>query len=263
MSNLLRTSLTFCKRNASTILTCVGGAGVIATTITAVKATPKALRLIEEAEKVKEDKLTKFEKVKVAWKPYIPAVVIGVSTLGCVFGANILNKRQQAALVSAYALLDNSYKEYKQKLKELYGEEAHEEIVNAIAVEKAKDVDINAVNLCSNCSLTEDEACGEPVLFYDEFSNRYFESTIEQVIAAEYHFNRNFVLRGYCPLNELYIFLGLEPTDYGSTVGWSVEDELYWVDFNHRKIIMDDGLECYIIETPWGPTAEALEYYYY
>ena len=109
--------------------------------------------------------------------------------------------------------------------------------------------------------MTDDESCGDPVLFYDDWSGRYFESTIEQVIAAQYHINRNFVLRGYVTLNELYEFLGLETTEYGNTVGWAVEDEMYWIDFHQHKVIMDDGLECYIIETPWGPSPDFLEYY--
>lgn len=263
MNGLLRSSKLFIKRNASTILTSIGGVGVITTTILAVKVTPKALKALEEARDEKGEELNKLEVVKVAGPAYIPSVLTGVGTLACIFGANALNKRQQAALISAYALLDQSYKEYKDKLKELYGEEAHQKIVDAIAVEKAKEVGVTAPTAVANTTLTDEEPCGDPVLFYDEFGSRYFESTIEQVIAAEYHLNRNFVLRGYTVLNEFYDFLGIEPTDYGSTVGWSVEDEFYWIDFNHRKVTMDDGLECYIIETPYGPSVEALEYYYY
>lgn len=241
----------FWHRNASTILTALGGVGLIATTVLAVKATPKALQLIEEEKKNKKEELTKLEMVKTAAKPYIPAVLTGTATLICIFGANILNKRQQASLISAYALLDESYKKYRRKVVELYGEETHNEIINAIAVEEAKEVGITAPALATNTCLTSDEACGDPVLFYDEWSHRYFESTIEQVIAAQYHINRNFVLRGYVTLNELYDFLGLEPTDYGNTVGWAVEDEFYWIDFNQHKVLIDDDIECYIIETPW------------
>ena len=108
-----------------------------------------------------------------------------------------------------------------------------------------------------NCDLATEENDGEPKLFYDEHSNRYFEATIEQVIQAEYHLNRNFTLRGYVYLNEFYEFLGLSITEYGDVMGWAVNyDEIYWVDFNHRKVAMDDGLEVYIIETPYEPTYE-------
>lgn len=262
MSGLLRQSQLFIKHHGSTVLTCIGGVGVIATAISAVKATPKALQIIEDAEKQKGGELTKIEKIKMAGPKYVPAILLGVGTITCIFGANILNKRHQASLVSAYTLIDSSYEEYKQKLKELYGEEAHERIVDAIAIEEAREVSINADCLMANSCLTDDEACGDPVLFYDEFGGRYFESTIEQVITAEYHLNRNFVLRGYTVLNEFYDFLGLDPTDYGSEVGWTVEDELFWIDFNHRKVVMDDGLECFIIEALWGPSMDWKEYYY-
>lgn len=261
MNNLLSQSKLFWKRHGSTVLTCAGAVSMITTTVLAVKATPKALKALNEAKEEKGEELTVLETVRVAGPSYIPTVLIGTSTIACIFGANILNKRQQAAMMSAYALLDNSYKEYKAKLKELYGEETHQEIVNAIAVEKAKEVGITAESLCTNTCLTDDESCGEPVLFYEEWSGRYFESTIEQVITAQYHINRNLVLRGYVTLNELYEFLGLKITEYGDTLGWAVEDEFYWLDFNHHKATMDDGLECFIIETPWGPSPDFLEYY--
>ena len=125
MNNLLSKSKLFLKKNTSTILTCVGATGVIATTVMAVQATPKALTLIKEEETIKGGDLTKLEKVKVAGPTYIPAAVTGVATIACIFGANVLNKRYQASLISAYALLDTSFKDYKRKLKELYGQETH------------------------------------------------------------------------------------------------------------------------------------------
>ena len=264
MNGLLNRTQKFCKRNASTILTCIGGAGVIVTSVTAVKATPKALQLLDEAKKEKQEELTNTEKIKIAGPIYIPSILIGAGTIACIFGANILNKHNQAALISAYTLAESSFKEYKEKLKELYGEEAHQNIVNSIAVEKAKETHVTASYLLGYCDLTADEACGDPVLFYEEFSGRYFESTIEQVINAEYHLNRNYILRGYSHLNELYEFLGLETTDYGSALGWTPTDEgEFWIEFNHRKVVLDDGLECYILEMPFQPTSEFLEYNYY
>lgn len=250
------------KGTTAAILSVVGAVGVVVTSVMAVKATPKAMEILEEAKKEKGEELTVVEKVKVAGPTYIPAVAAGVGTVACILGATVLNKRQQAALMSAYAMVDSSYKQYKRKLVELYGEETHQNVIDAIAVEKAKEVGITAESICNLTCLTDSESCGEPVLFYDEWSNRYFESTIEQVITAEYHLNRNFILRGYATLNELYEFLGLELTDYGDTVGWAIEDEIYWVDFNHHKVVLDDGLEIYIIETPWGPSPDFLEYYY-
>ncbi len=261
MNGLLRSSQKFYKKHASTILTIAGGIGLVTTAVTAVKATPKAMALLEQAEKEKGEDLTTIEKINVAGPSYIPSVLIGAGSLVCIFGANVLNKRRQAALVSAYTLVDSSFKQYKHKLKEIYGEETHQEIVNAIAIEKAEEIKVSGAYFCETCDLTVSEACGDPVLFYEEYSNRYFEATIEQVINAEYHVNRNYALRGFVYLNELYEFLGLETTDYGSVMGWApTDDGEYWVEFNHRKVILDDGLECYILEMPFEPTYEPWDY---
>lgn len=249
--SLLQSSINFMKRNASTILTCAGGAGVIATSVLAVKATPKALTLLGKAKEEKGEDLTKLEKVKVAGPAYIPAVIMGASTIACIFGANIMNQRQQAALMSAYALLDNSYKDYKKKLAELYGEDTVEEIEEEIVRDKYKE------DLCP----VED---GKQ-LFYDDFSQRYFESTTEDVLRAEHEVNRMLAVHYGVYLNEFYELLGIERTDYGDYLGWStgelVETCWYsWIDFHHDKVVMDDGLEVTIITMGMEPTFDFENY---
>ena len=245
----------FLKKNSATILTVAAAVGVITTSVLSSKAAIKASRVLAHKEEEKGEKLTFEETISAVWTIYIPPVVAGMSTIACVFGANILNQRQQASLASAYALVDSSYKEYKAKLKELYGEEAHNNIVDAISAEKCDEVHISAGGLTSAYT-QEIESDTEPRLFYDEYSGRYFETTIEKVLLAEYHLNRNYILRGFARLNEFYEFLGIEPTDYGETVGWDICGEIYWIDFNHRKAFIgddNDGFECYIIEMPYYP----------
>ena len=241
--NLLRSSMIFLKKNASTILTCAGGVGVIATSVMAVTATPKALALLENAKEKKGEDLTKLEKVKIAGPVYLPAVLMGASTIACIFGANVLNKRQQAALMSAYALLDNSYKDYKKKVEELYGKDMDYFVREKITRDKYK----------KNKNQVEDDM----QLFYDEFSQRYFESTTENVIRAENKINR-IIATDYCVyLNEFYELLGVERVDYGDYLGWSM-DEI--IDFHHQKVIMEDGMECTIISMYTEPTFEFNDY---
>lgn len=261
LQNVAHSSKLYLKHNSSTILTIIGVLGVAATSIMTAKATVKAFETVNEVECEKKRELTKKEIVMVAAPSYIPAILIGASTVVCILGANALNKKQQAMLSSAYALASTSFKEYKNKVKELYGEETHNNVINAIVTEKAKDVHINSSYMFSNCD-TSLGGDSEPRLFYDVFSDRYFETTTEQVLSAEYHLNRNYILRGYATLNEFYEFLGLEPTDYGEILGWAPLDEgMYWVEFNHRKLIMDDGLECCILELPFEPREEYLDEY--
>ena len=124
------------KKASPTILTCIGAAGVVATAVLAVKATPKADSLIKADSRRNHDgdpyAATKLEAVKSCWKCYIPAAATGVATIICIFGANTLNKKQQASLASAYALVNRSYSDYKHKLKELYGEDAHKKIMGSV-----------------------------------------------------------------------------------------------------------------------------------
>ena len=247
----------FFKRNSSTILTCVGAVGVVATTIMAVKATPKAMALLEAAEKEKGEKLTKVEKVKVAGPSYIPTAVTGAATIACIFSAQILNKRQQAALTSAYALLNQSYQEYKNKVDELYGEEAGEKVRAEIAKDKYEESKV--------------EVHDGKQLFFDFYSGRYFESTLEHVRWAEYELNRAVKVNGGASLNEFYDFLGLEELPEYYMLGWSDAQvfEMYWhnwIEFEHEQVTIDDddesngGLECTIIHMPLEPFPEYLDY---
>ena len=254
LQTFTRDSMLYLKKYSPTLLTFLGAIGVVTTSVMTAKATVKAMELINEAECEKRETLTKKEITLLVGPSYFPSILVGASTIACIIGANMLNKKHQAMLSSAYALINTSFKEYKAKLKELYGEEAHNKIIDAIAVEKAKDVRITSECFLATCDLSVEDNDGEPKLFYEQFSRRYFESTIEKVMSAEYHLNRNYVLRGCAVLNEFYEFLGLEKTDYGDVLGWAPVDEgMYWLDFNHRKVVMDDGLECYIVEMMLDP----------
>ncbi len=71
----------FLKRNSTNILTCIGCMGMIATTISAIKATSKAIKLIEKAEERKGETLTPWEKTKVIHQVYIPTVTLGFAML--------------------------------------------------------------------------------------------------------------------------------------------------------------------------------------
>ena len=104
----------------------VGIAGMITTTILAVKATPKALKLLDEAKKEKEEEaveLKPIEVVKVAWKPYIPAMISGALSIGCIVGASTVHVKRNAALATAYQLAANTLSDYKEKVIETIGEE--------------------------------------------------------------------------------------------------------------------------------------------
>lgn len=231
----------YLKRNSPTIVSYIGAIGVVASIIASAKATPKALSLIEdEKERRKVDKLTTAETVKTTWKCYIPTAVMGLSTIICIFGANALNRNQQAALASAYILLDNSYKEYKNKVSSLLGEDTNIHIQKSIVEDRYADTDISVSD--------------ENQLFYEYNYGEFFERTKAQVLNAEYNFNQKFISNGYATLNDLYEFLGLYKTQEGEVIGWSVQEGYSLVDFEHELLELEDGMECTIINLPITPS---------
>ena len=250
------------KKNAPTILSCLAGVGVIFTAVTAVQATPKAIRRVESVSKEKKRPLTKKEIFKTTWSCYIPTACTASGTVACIFAASFLNRKEQASMVSSYVLLDQLNKKYISKVKEKFGQEAHEEIMKEVIAEQAEEVHIYTDNVVGDCNSDFEGLIEEKCLFYDSFSNRYFEATPMQVIQAEYHLNRNFILGGAVSVNDFYDLLGLEPTTMGEELGWTMSDgAYYWIDFNHYKTKFDDNLECYVLEC-WGictPTSDFLE----
>lgn len=153
---------------ASTILSCIGAAGVVLTSVLTAKATPKAETYLQAAEVEKSDKLTKFEMVKAVVPAYIPAMISGALTIACIFSANVLNKRQQAALTSAYALLNNYHREYASKVKELYGEDTDDLVKRELVKDKYEE---------HKTDISEGE-----VMFYDIRAMNYFTSTVDKVL---------------------------------------------------------------------------------
>lgn len=227
------------KRNSSVILTCVSAAGVVATTVLAVKATPKAMELLEEAQDEADEELRTVDKVRIVAPEYLPALVTGSLTVACMFGAHIFDKKQQASLMSAYGLIDRGYKNYRGKVKELCGENVDTEVQDAMSRDRYKE---NPVQV------TEGK-----LLWYEPYRDEFFELTEKEVIDAEYHMNRSFILRGETNLNEFYEFLGLDPTDAGCEIGWEMNANEYpfentWIDFEHHLVVTDEGTEYYRIE---------------
>lgn len=236
----------FIKKHSGTILTVLGSVGVVTTTVLAVKATPKAMILIAEAEIVKGEKLTPLETVKVAWKPYIPVALSGVTTIACILGINKLSVKQQASLMSAYALLDNSYKEYKSKVTEIYGEEADSKIKTSIA-ESHLDENI--------------EVEDEKVLFFDFHSMKHFTSTMHHVLQAECAFLEILHTKGFATLNEYYALLGLAPLRTGGDLGWFDMEQIdpyhcEELEFVYDETMTKSGVKMITIDTNLPPSSD-------
>ena len=150
------------------ILTGLGIAGMVTTTVLAVKATPKAYMLLEDAEDEKGGKLTAAETVKVCWKSYIPAAISGAAAIACIVGANSVNAKRKAAIVAAYTMSESTLRTYREKVIETIGEEQEKVVREKVAEERIKRDPVSNKEVLTSRK-------GD-ILCYDVISGRYFKS---------------------------------------------------------------------------------------
>lgn len=238
----------FASKRSPEILTGIGIAGMITTTILAVRATPKALELIEEQkEEESVDELSSFEVVKVAWKPYIPAMVTCVASTACLIGASSVNTKRNAALATAYKLSETALSEYRDKVVETIGEKKERIVRDKVAEERVKKnpVSKNEVIITGNGK----------TLCFDPISGRYFMCSIETIKKAENTLNKQMLhdISGYVSLNEFYDELGLDHTSVGNDLGWNT-NQLIDIDFSSQ--LNDNGEPSVVLDYLVAPKCD-------
>lgn len=231
------------------ILTGVGAVGMVVSTVLAVKATPKALALIDIHHKREEDgfeePLTKTETVKLTWKCYIPSAIMAFASIACLIGANTVNGKQKAALATMYALSETTLHTYKNKVVEMVGEEKAKDVQKAVTQEKitANPVKDKEVIITGK---------GEH-LCYEPLSNRYFKGTRESILQDVNDINRDMQTARYITINDWLSQLDLPPMDrsIGETCGWHIDD--YLIDITFSGCVADDGTPCLGLEYLTAP----------
>lgn len=249
------------KRHAPEILTGLGVIGVIGTAVLTGQATIKALELIDEAEAPftyhpdlsgeefeTSVELSKGEIVALVWPCYIPAIMVGASTIACIIGAGTINHNRQKSLVGAYTMLNTAFSEYRAKNIELYGTGTDVKIRDAVTED----------HLMRSGKLHKPS--DGKILVCEEMSNWFFDTTMAEVIDAQLQLNKKFAENGEVALNEFYEFLGIPTCDFGEELGWecwavSQMNGSAWLDFTNRLVRLDDGSEYYVIECKQKPYA--------
>ena len=246
LSGLFNSVTSFANKHAPEILTGIGVAGMITTTVLAVKATPKALRILEE-KKQKEGDVSKVEIVKSCWKCYAPAVITGAISTACIIGANSVNARRYAALTTAYKLSETTLSNYKEKVVETIGEKKEQAVQDKVA---AKLIEQNPVP--SNDIIHTGNGT---TLCFDPMTSRYFYSSIENIRGAAVNVKEMLLhgAWGCTSLNEFYDELNLPHADVGDILGWNT-DNLISIDISSH--ITDNGQPAAVIVYSTRPVYE-------
>lgn len=219
------------------ILTAIGISGFIFSAVSAVKATPKALRMIDQREMDEHRRLTKPEVVQTTWKCYVGPVLTGVISAGCIIGSNRIGAKRHAALMAAYTISETALKEYQEKALEVVGKKKEQEIRDAVAKEKIVRDPVSSKEVVMTGK--GDTLC------YDPLSGRYFTSDIESIRKAVNDLNREMRDAMCISLNEFYDAIELRHTKIGDDLGWNIEKGYIDLDFSSQ--LAEDGRPCLVV----------------
>lgn len=225
-------------KHSPEILMGFGIAGWAVGTVLAVKATPKAVRCIEDATYEKEDDLTPLEIVKATWKCYIPAAVTCAAATGCLIGSCSTSVRRHAALATAYKLSETALDEYREQVVETVGEKKEKDIQDKVAQKQIEKISVDERSIINTGRGT--------TLMLDPLSQRYFRSDLEFIRRAENNINKEILhsIYGTVNINEFYDEIGIPRTETGDMMGWNT-DRL--MDMNPTPGMTDWGEPCIVI----------------
>ena len=243
------------EKHSPEILMGVGVVGIVTGTVMACRASMKLNDILEEAQETRdkikevannpayEEKYSEEDAkkdltinyvqtgVKVA-KLYAPAVAVGVAGVGCVLASHDIMKKRNVALSAAYLTVDKSFKEYKQRVVDRFGEEVEkeirygikaEEIVETVTDEEGNETTVTETVKTMNPTLYSDYA-----RFFDEASPCWQndpEYNLMFLRAQQQYANDLLRAKGRLFLNDVYEMLGIEKSKAGQIVGWVYDRE--------------------------------------
>ena len=237
-------------KNLPRILVCGSIAGMVTSVVFAVKATPKAMILLDEKkQELGTEKLDVKTNVKTAAPAYIPTAISMVASAGCMIGAMNENDRRNAALAAAYSLSESALKQYQEKVVETIGEEKEKELRQTITLDKmAKQPEETPVIVPA----ARDASYDQLVECYESFSGRYFKTTVNALDRAMNGLNKQLLSDFRVTQNDLFDYLGLEHTKNGDLLGWDTDSTLTIETFYSSKLD-EDGMPCMVLDYSTPP----------
>lgn len=118
------------------ILSIIGGGGVVATAVLSSKATLKAserIKIVKDENKDDDKDNFRKEIIKSVIPCYIPTAICGSLTIASIVTGTIISRKIEAALAASCVAIDQSYRRYKNKVKNILGVDKHSDIIESIA----------------------------------------------------------------------------------------------------------------------------------
>lgn len=247
------------KKHSPEILIAVGVVGVVASTVMACKATTKVSEIIDESkqtidaihdalenekktadgevytqEDANKDMAIVYTQTGLKFvKLYGPSVALGVASIACIIGSHRILRKRNVALAAAFATVDKSFKEYRGRLVERFGEDLDRELrfnIKAKEIEETVvDEDGNETVVTKTVQVADPNAYSMYSVVFCEGSTGWTKNPELNklfLIQQQNHANDKLRMNHIVTLNEVYEMLGVPKTAYGQIAGWVwTEDE--------------------------------------
>jgi len=248
-SDLLKRVSKLAADNSPAILTAIGVTGAVTTAYLTGRASFRAAHILRNKELYFEAELELNmdlkDKIGFTWKLYIPPVAAGCLTVVSIIGANQISTRRAVAMASAYSLLERASEQYQQKVVERIGKTKELAIRDEIAQDRvtANPPVSKEVIITGNGT----------VLCKDDYSGRYFESSVEDIKGAQNDLNYRIISDNYASLNDFYNLIGLPSVTHGDDVGWNLGKKL---ELTFSTTLTENQLPCIVIGFNVTPVRE-------
>lgn len=245
------------KKHSPEILLVTGITGVVTSAVMACKATTKVDAIVEESKKSinmihegmeagnicdveyteedgKKDLAIVYIQTGVKFaKLYGPSVLLGLTSIGCILASNNIIHKRNVALSAAYTAIDRSFKGYRSRVIERFGESMDRELRYNIKTQEVKETVVDEETgkkktVKSTVSVVDPNTYSDYARFFDEYCagwTKDAEYNLMFLRQQQNYANELLKSRGHLFLNEVYDMLGIDRTKAGNIVGWVYDEE--------------------------------------
>lgn len=251
------------KKHSPEILVVAGIAGTVASAVLACKATTKVAEILDETkgtldtihegmetgaingqeytnEDGKKDTVVVYAQtgMKLA-KLYGPAIILGTLSITSILASNNILRKRNVALGAAYAAIDKSFKEYRGRVIERFGEQVDTELKYGIKAKKFEEIEVDPETgkekKVKKTVMVADSNLQSDYAVYFDSKSRNYETNPDynrMFLKAQQAFaNDKLQTRGHLFLNEVLDDLDLPRTPAGQIVGWTKDGPDGYVNF--------------------------------
>lgn len=251
------------KKHSPEILVVAGIAGTVVSAVLACKATTKVAEILDETkgtldtihegmetgaingqeyttEDGKKDTVVVYAQtgMKLA-KLYGPAIILGTLSIISILASNNILRKRNVALGAAYAAIDKSFKEYRGRVIERFGEQVDTELKYGIKAKKFEEIEVDPETgkekKVKKTVMVADPNLQSDYAVYFDSKSRNYETNPDynrMFLKAQQAFaNDKLQTRGHLFLNEVLDDLDLPRTHAGQIVGWTKDGPDGYVNF--------------------------------